>query len=90
MKDYTDFKRKLLKDKRIKASYDALEPEFVLIQNVIQKRLEKGLTQKDLAKKIGTKQSAVSRLESGRSNPSFAFLQKVAVALESQLRIALL
>ena len=67
-KTYKQLKRKLLKDKEIKKAYEKLEPEFAVIRMIIKKRIEKGLTQKELARRIGTKQSAVSRLESGTYN----------------------
>ncbi|MBT4056345.1 helix-turn-helix transcriptional regulator, partial [Candidatus Peregrinibacteria bacterium] len=56
---------------------------------IIAKRLEQGLTQSELAQKIGTKQSAISRLESGNYNPSFTFLEKVAKALNLNLIVSL-
>ncbi len=89
MKSYAVFKKELLKDKEIRDAYIALGPEFALIEQIIEKRLQKGMTQAVLAKKIGTKQSAVARLESGGYNPSLAFLSKVAKALDTQLRISL-
>ena len=89
MKTYTQFKIELLKDKEISEHYKKLGPEFDLIKAVIEKRLATGLSQKELAVKIGTKQSAISRLESGRSNPSLAFLQKIAKALNSHLEVSL-
>ncbi len=89
MKKYKDFKKELLKDKGINKNYKNLNSEFYLIELIIKKRIEKGFTQKDLAQKIGTKQSAVSRLESGDYNPSVSFLQKIAQALDSELKISL-
>lgn len=81
--------RELMKDPEFRKEYDALEPEFALIHSIIEKRLKKEMTQAQLAKKIGTKQSAVARLESGTSNPSMAFLSKVASALDARLQIVL-
>jgi len=89
MKSYQQFKTKLLKDKEVNQAYNNLGPEFALIEIIIKRRIEKGLTQKELARKINTKQSAVSRLESGNYNPSIAFLQKVAEALDVRLKISL-
>ena len=77
MKSYKSLKNKLLKDREIKKAYDALEPEFVLVQKLIAKRLQQGLTQAELAKMIGTKQSAISRLERGTYNPTLGFLYKI-------------
>lgn len=87
MKSYKQFKARLLKDKEICKAYDALRPEFELAQMIIEKRIKKGLTQTALARKIGTKQSAIARLESGTYNPSMAFLEKIAKALDGQLNI---
>lgn len=87
MKNYKKFKTQLLKDKKIEKDYEKLGPEFDLIVMLIKKRVERGLTQEELARKIGTKQSAISRLESGNYNPSFTFLRKVAKALNSRLKI---
>lgn len=87
MKNYKELKTKLLKDKEIKKAYEALKPEFDLIATIIKKRIEKGLTQEELARKIGTKQSAISRLESGTYNPSLAFLEKVASALGARVKV---
>lgn len=78
-----------LKDPEWKKGYDALELEFSIIEQVIRKRLDKGLTQKQLAEKVGTKQSAIARLEGGNSNPSVAFLEKVSKALGGKLQISL-
>lgn len=89
MKNYKQLKAKLLKNKEVKRVYDNLGPEFGLIEIIIKRRIEKGLTQKELARKIDTKQSAVSRLESGSYNPSIAFLRKVATALDARLKVSL-
>ncbi len=89
MKSFSQLKKELLRDKGVKAAYDALELEFAIAEAIIAKRIEKGLTQTQLAKKIGTKQSAVSRLESGECNPSIHFLEKVAKALGLRLVVKL-
>ena len=88
-KSYKQLKKELLKDKKTKQAYDDIGPEFALIEIIIEKRIKKGLTQKQLAKKIGTKQSAISRFESGTYNPSFSFLQKIAGALDTRLKVSL-
>jgi DNA-binding XRE family transcriptional regulator len=88
MKSYKALKTKLLKDKIIKKSYDELGPEFVLVEKLIQKRLKQGLTQAELAKRIGTKQTAISRLERGTYNPTIKFLTKVAEGLDAKVKIS--
>jgi len=85
--DFDVWKREALKDPELKAEYDKLQPEFAVIKAIIEARVKKGVTQKEIAKKIGTKQSVISRLESGRANPSVAFLKKLAGALNSHLQI---
>lgn len=81
--DFETWEKHALEDPKLRAEYAKLQPEFALIRA----RIEKGLTQEDLAKRIGTKQSVISRLESGKRNPSIAFLQKLAQALNSYLEI---
>jgi ribosome-binding protein aMBF1 (putative translation factor) len=87
--NYKQLKGRLLSDPKIKKAYEDLGPEFGIIGMIIRRRIERGLSQKDLAQKIGTKQSAISRLESGSCNPSLSFLQKVGKALNAELRISL-
>lgn len=80
---------KALKDPEWKKGYDALELEYSIIEQILRKRIEQKLSQKQLAERIGTKQSAIARLESGNSNPSVAFLEKVAKALGGKLQISI-
>ncbi|PIQ72945.1 transcriptional regulator [Candidatus Roizmanbacteria bacterium CG_4_10_14_0_2_um_filter_36_35] len=85
--DFDVYKKQVLKDPKLKAEYDRLQPEFAFIDAMIKSRTKYGLTQKALAKKIGTKQSVISRLEIGRANPTFSFLKRLAKALNSNLEI---
>jgi len=89
MDDYRKLRAELLKNPEIKKAYDALEPEFALIRSLIRKRLDAKLSQAQLAKKVGTKQSAISRLESGEYNPTIGMLRKVATALNADLRVSI-
>ena len=89
MKDFKTFKKQSLQDPQVRREYALLAAEFSIAKSVIEKRMNMSMTQKELAQKVGTKQSAISRLESGRYNPSLAFLQKVATALNSELKIQL-
>lgn len=88
MKSFSTLRTQLLKDPAFKKAYDDLEPEFELAAAIIQKRIDKKMTQAALAKKMGTKQSAISRLESGDYNPSLTLLRKVAKALDSKLTVS--
>ena len=87
MDDFEKMKKRLLKNPEFKKLHEETRLEFEIARAVIRARIEKGLTQKELAQKIGTKQSVISRLESGRANPSVAFLKKLAQALNSHLEI---
>ena len=89
MKDYKDFKKRLLKDKATKKAYAELGFEFALVEMIIKKRLKQGLTQKELAQKIGTKQPVISRLERGTYNPSLKFLHRITDALNAELHISI-
>lgn len=89
MKNFKTLKKELLAEPEIKKEYDALDPEYQLIRAVIAKRIQKNMSQAQLAKKVGTKQSAISRFESGNANPSLKFLQKVAKGLGSELKVKL-
>lgn len=86
---YRTLKKKWLKDPAVRKEYNKLGPEFALVEMIIEKRIQKGMTQAQLAKKIGTKQSAIARLESGSYNPSIDFLQKVAGTLNTRLTLSL-
>ena len=79
----------LLQDKEIKAEYEALRPQYELIAQVITARTKQGITQKELAKRAGTKQSNISRFEGGNYNPSLEFMQKLAQGLGKELQIKL-
>ena len=87
--DYKELKKELLRDPEARKEYERLGPEFELIRSMIEKRIEKNISQEELASRMGTKQSALSRFESGKYNPSLAFMQKVAEALDSKLEIRL-
>lgn len=88
MKSFQQLKKELLCDPEIRREYDRLGPEYEMIESMMRKRMQKKMTQAALAKKIGTKQSAISRVESGNGNPSLAFMQKIAEALGSRLSIS--
>jgi ribosome-binding protein aMBF1 (putative translation factor) len=77
------------KDPEYLKAYDALEEEFARAQLVIGARAHADLSQAELAERMGTSQSAVARLESGRIKPSTRTLEKLAAATGMRLRIVL-
>jgi transcriptional regulator with XRE-family HTH domain len=84
----TDLHKKWLKEPKYRKAYEALEEEFVLASAVIDVRNRAGLTQEELARKMGTTQPVVARLESGRSRPSMRTLERLADATGSRLLIS--
>ena len=88
---FEDFKKKALQNKELKKEYDALKPLFSIKKELIAARLSKGLTQDEIAKKIGTSKSNISRLESLNNSymPNLATLMKYAEALGMRLDIGL-
>ena len=77
------------KDPEFLAAYDALEGEFAFASEVIAARTRAGLSQAQLAERMETSQSAIARLESGRSTPSVRTLARLAAATGTKLRISL-
>jgi DNA-binding XRE family transcriptional regulator len=63
------------------------EAEYKIIEEIIMARREKNLTQKGLAELVGTRQSNISRLESGNYNPTLEFLNKIAKAVGKELEV---
>lgn len=86
--DVADFKRELLKDKVVKAEYDKFEPRYALIRQVLDARFKRNMTQKQLARKMGTKQSAIARFESGNTNPTLSFIERLSRAMKTPLTIS--
>ncbi|MEK7567549.1 MAG: helix-turn-helix transcriptional regulator [Patescibacteria group bacterium] len=84
---FSKLKQKLMKRPGFKKAYDDLEFEFKLIEAMIEARVRKGVTQKQLAQKIGVAQSALARFESGRINPRLSFLKKVTHGLGLTLTV---
>ena len=85
--EWKEFKKELLKDPEFKKEYEKLEPEYRIIRQMLALRRKKNLTQKQLAKLTGTKQSSIARVESGKHNPSLRLLEKIAEALDTKLDI---
>jgi ribosome-binding protein aMBF1 (putative translation factor) len=89
MKNWKTFKTELLKDKEVAREYEKLAPRYAIISQLIAARQKSGLTQKALANRMGTKQSAIARLEAGNTNPSIGFLEKIASVMGTTLTVKL-
>jgi ribosome-binding protein aMBF1 (putative translation factor) len=84
----SDMHKKWMKEPTYRRAYEALEEEFVLASAVIDARSRAGLTQQELATRMGTTQPVVARLESGRTRPSMRTLERLAKATGSRLLIS--
>ena len=76
-----------LKDPDFKAEWDALEPDFSIVQALIDAREAAGLTQSELARKTGIAQGDISKIENGNANPSIKTLKRLARGMGKILRI---
>jgi len=90
MSDWDRFVEEQLKNPEVRAEYDALEPEFTIIQAMIDARNNAGLTQKQLSERTGITQADISRLENGNGNPSLRTLKRLASAMEMSLKLEFL
>ncbi len=84
---HKEVKVKLLSNPEVKIEYENLDVFYKIKRQLISLRKEKGLSQKELAEKIGTKQSAISRLENENYNPSVELLSRIAKAFDKELEI---
>ena len=91
---HDELKKKALEIQNVKAEYEALEPEFTLLRAILLARQKSGLTQADIAERMGTKPPAITRFESsltsGKHSPSLATLKKYAQALGYHIEIRLI
>ena len=85
---WKEVKGDLASNPEFREAYEDLEPEYQLVRTIIKQRTMKNMTQAELARKVGTRQSAIARLESGMYNPSLRFLKKVAKALDTNIVIS--
>jgi predicted transcriptional regulator len=80
MTDLTNLKTRLLADPQTRDEYDALATEFAIARELITALTRAGLSQADVAERMGTSQSTIARLESGRTLPSLRTLERYASA----------
>ena len=85
--NWSEAKSIILKSEEVKNELKLNEAEYKIIEEIIMARKEKNLTQRDLAELIGTKQSNISRLESGNYNPSLDLLNRIALAVGKELEV---
>lgn len=84
---FEQMKEDMLKDEEFRLEYEKLRPRYEAIAQIVAARKEQNMTQAELAKRVGTQKSNISRLESGNYNPSLDFLTKVVESLGKSLNI---
>lgn len=85
MTDFEVLKARMLQDPAFKAEYDRLGPIYELVFELVEARHRAGLTQAQLAARMGTTQSAIARLENARHMPSLAMARRYAAAMGQRL-----
>lgn len=87
MTKFKDFLAEQLQNEELRKEYEALEPEFTIVQALIDARKATGMTQSELSKRTGITQGDISKIEHGKLNPSIKILQRLANAMGKQLKI---
>ena len=86
---FEEVHKRLMKDEEFKSEYEKLKPRYDLIAQIIDTRNQLNITQEELAQRVGTQKSNISRFESGSYNPSLDFVTKIARSLGKEIRISL-
>ncbi len=88
---HSEIKEKALSNLKVKTAYDEMAPEFMILREMLKARQKAGLSQAEVAERMGTKAPAITRLESSLGNrkhsPSLATLQKYANAVGCELQV---
>jgi ribosome-binding protein aMBF1 (putative translation factor) len=86
---FNEVHHRLMKDEEFKLEYEKLKPRYDLIAQIIDARSKQNITQEELALRVGTQKSNISRFESGSYNPSLDFVTKLARCLDMEINITL-
>ncbi len=87
MSEFQEFLQEQLKDEEFKKEYESIQPELDIIRALVDARISRNMTQKELADKTGINQADISKLESGTRNPSLKLLKRLADGLDMNLQI---
>ena len=85
--DWEDFEKELFKRPGFKEAQEQTRLEYEIARALIKARIEKGLTQAEIAKRMHTKQSVISRVENAKTIPSLSFLKRLAQVLNASLQV---
>ena len=86
---FAEVKELLMKDEEFRREYEMLKPRYEVISQLIEARTSQRITQEELAFRVGTQKSNISRLESGTYNPSLDFLVRIARSLGKEVQVML-
>lgn len=84
---WKEFRKELMADPKVKKAYDDLQPEFAIVQTIIDARVKKKISQEELARRMGTGQAVISRLENANAKPSLSLIKRLANALGLKVEI---
>lgn len=87
MSDFRHYLHEQLKDSEFKKEWDNLEPEFNIMQAMIDARKSRNMTQKELSEITGIDQSDISKIETGNANPALSTLKRLAEGMDMILRL---
>ena len=90
MRKFDDYLNEQLQDEEFRKEYDNMQPEFDVIRAIVDARISKNLTQKELAERTGIHQADISKLENGTRNPSIKLLKRLAEGMDMVLKIEFL
>lgn len=85
--EWREVRDDLLKNQTVRAAYEQKKPQYELIKQLIEQRKKLNLTQADLAKRLGTTQSVIARLESGAGNATIRTISRMADVLGCILKL---
>lgn len=84
---FDEFLNEQLKDPKFRDEYEALQPDYAIVQALIDARRFKGLTKKDISERAGISSRDISRMENANANPSLNTLKRLAAAMDMNLKI---
>lgn len=87
MKTFEEVLAKQMQDPEFRAEWERQEPEFAVIRAILDARIAKNLSQKQLSELTGINQADISRIENGNANPSIRTLQRLAEGLGMKLKL---
>ena len=87
MSDLEKHLAELMQNPEFAAEYDALEEQYAFARQIIEARIASGMTQAELAKRVGTSQANISKLEHGTLNPSLEMVRRIATGMGMRLKL---